>query len=488
MRLFAFISFLWVCNLGFSQDVTDANPLPREDYEIHQVNFLDSILSEKEYLHLVAKYHPIAQQAQLMEEQGEMIVRSNRGGFDPKAFYDFNDKNFKDKNYYDLAHLGLKVPTWYGLEFKTGWEYTYGQFTNPMDNTPSEGLGYVGASLTLGQGLFIDKRRAQLLKAKQYKQMTINDRNNLINDLFRDAIFQYWEWAAAYEKVNLLKSTLKNSETRYVGIKRLAQFGELSSLDTLEAFTQIQAVQTEVFEAEAKYLQETFELNVYLWNNNLEPQDIPDYQKPEALMQKINSGDFQMSVVNTENLIDNHPILMTYQNKLETLLVDKRLKAEKLKPKINLQYNFLTGGYQYRPGEYATNNYKWGVNMSMPIFLRKERGDLALAKIKIEQQQFKNRMKEQEIIAKIQTYKAKMEALIKQGEVYEQAVNGYTTLLRQEEIKLEQGASSLFKLTLREIKMFRASLKLVDLHLKLVQAATMYNHSGGQLYNLDTNL
>ena len=108
-------------------------------------------------------------------------------GFDPKLFYDFLDKNSFEKNYYDLAHVGLKVPTWYGIEFKTGWEYAYGEFTNPMDYTPKDGLGYVGVGVNVGQGLFIDKRRAQLLKAKQYQQMTVNQRNNVINDLYRDA-------------------------------------------------------------------------------------------------------------------------------------------------------------------------------------------------------------------------------------------------------------------------------------------------------------
>ena len=445
MRISVFILLAFNVLFLLGQNLIEKKSVGDPSFLSQELDYQDTILTEKEFMNWVSKYHPISQQAELMKQQGDMLVRSGRGGFDPTLFYDFVDNDFKEKNYYDLAQVGLKIPTWYGVEFKTGWDYAYGNYTNPMDNTPDKGLGYVGIGVNLGKGLLMDKRRAQLLKAKQYQQMNINERNSLLNDLYRDAIYQYWEWSASHKKMELLTSTLENASNRFQGLLTLAEYGELSALDTLEAFTQIQAVQTEVFEAEAKFLQETFELNNFLWGQNLEPLNI-DGLYPDELMMKINSNDFYVQIDTAKSLIESHPILMSYSNKLQTLVVEKRLKAEYLKPKIKLQYNLLTDNFQLNPGEYSTNNYKWGINVSMPIFLRKERGDLSLIKIKIEQQQYKNRLKQQEILAKIKTYEAK---------------------------------------TVREIKMFRANLKLVDLHLKLVQSATAYTHSGGQLYNMN---
>ncbi|MDB4834968.1 TolC family protein [Cyclobacteriaceae bacterium] len=446
-----------------------------------QVNLLDSVLTEEEFLLIVTEHHPVVKQAQLMEAQGEAIVRSSRGGFDPKVFYDFTDKNSFEKNYYDLAHVGLKVPTWYGVEFKTGWEYAYGQYTNPMDYTPSEGLGYVGVGVNIGQGLMIDKRRASLLKSKQYQQMTENERNNMVNDLLRDAIYQYWEWAAACEKYLLLTQTLKHSQDRFVGVRQSFFIGELSVLDTLEAFTQIQAVHTEVFEANAVFLQETFELNNYLWAAGDVPLVVENLF-PEPLMDKITSVGFNDNFNFANTMVKSHPAILSYQNKLEALSIDKKLKADMLKPKINLNYSLVTNNYELDPGKYTTSNSKWGINVSMPIFLRQERGQLQLAKIKIRQQQLKMKYKEQEIIAKTKTYQAKVDALQNQSKVYKQAVDGYQILLDQEEVKMELGESSLFKLTLREIKTFRANLKLVDLHLKLIKAKIAFIHSSGTLY------
>ena len=67
--------------------------------------------------------------------------------------------------------------------------------------------------------------------------------------------------------------------------------------------------------------------------------------------------------------------------KIEGLKVEKRLKANKLLPQIDLQYNFLTETPEV-VRSFSTADYKGGVMFRFPLFLRKERGDLKLAKLK----------------------------------------------------------------------------------------------------------
>ncbi len=80
------------------------------------------------------------------------------------------------------------------------------------------------------------------------------------------------------------------------------------------------------------------------------------------------------------------------------------------------------------------------------------------------------------------SYRIKTNGLITQSKTYNDAVTGYERLLSNEEIKLESGESSLFKITLREIKMYQAKLKLVEINLKLVKSKVAYIHSSGVLY------
>lgn len=441
----------------------------------------DSILSEKEFLSLVIQNHPIAKQAELIALTGEAYTLKSRGGFDPKLFIDYNDKYFSEKNYWDLAQAGLKIPTWYGVEFKTGWEYSYGSFVNPENSTPLDGLGYAGVSVSLTKGLLMDKRRAQLLKAKRYQDMSQNDRDNLVNDLLRDAINQYWNWAASFMKIKVLKQSLKNSETRYKGIKETFFYGEFSVLDTLEAYTQIQALRTDLIKVENEFNTERLLLSNYLWSEESLPLEITDLY-PEDLEDKLNSANFNQNFTVADSLINSHPIILSQQNKLEALKVDRKLKANNLMPKLNLQYNLLTQDYRINPEQYSTNDYKFGFNFSVPLLLRKERGNLRLAKIKVQDQEYKIRIKRQEILTKMNSYRIKTDALTSQTAIYEDAVNGYQRLLKAEERKLESGESSLFKLTLREIKMFSAQLKLIELNLKLIQSRVYFIHSSGTLY------
>ena len=222
-------------------------------------------------------------------------------------------------------------------------------------------------------------------------------------------------------------------------------------------------------------------MNNYLWGESVVPLIIEGLY-PEDLESKVNSVKFNENYLYAESSIANHPLILGYKAKLQTLEVERKMKANKLLPKVNLQYNVLTTNYALNPNEYSLNNYKWGVNMSMPLLIRKERGDLKLTKIKIEQQELKIRLKQQELLAKTRSYKVKTEALEKQSTIYTAAVLGYRRLLKQEEFKLNEGESTLFKLTLREIKMLEANGKLVDLNLKLIKAKTTLIHSRGELY------
>jgi outer membrane protein TolC len=61
------------------------------------------------------------------------------------------------------------------------------------------------------------------------------------------------------------------------------------------------------------------------------------------------------------------------------MLVDRKLKANALLPKVDLSYSYLSEP-QYIDS-YKFENYKVGINFSYPIFLRKERGGSVQYKI-----------------------------------------------------------------------------------------------------------
>ncbi len=77
-----------------------------------------------------------------------------------------------------------------------------------------------------------------------------------------------------------------------------------------------------------------------------------------------------------------------------------------------------------------------------------------------------------------------IENLKKQEQIYDRAVKGYSTLLKQEIRKVENGESTFFKLTIRESKFFNSQLKYIDIQLKLIKSHLSYTHTLGQFYTL----
>jgi len=123
-------------------------------------------LTYTEFLGYVKKYHPLVKNANLEINKAQANLMMARGGFDPKIEVDFSKKQFKDKEYYSILNSSFKIPTWYGIEIKAGFDNNEGIYLNPENTVPNQGLTSLGINVPLGQGLFINQRMADVRKAK----------------------------------------------------------------------------------------------------------------------------------------------------------------------------------------------------------------------------------------------------------------------------------------------------------------------------------
>ena len=144
---------------------------------------LPAVLTREAFVRLVLENHPMARQAALRTEMGDANMRSARGGFDPVAVAGYEEKRFDDKNYFTLLDAGLKVPTWYGVDLIAGFQDNGGDLLDPQAITPEDGLIKAGVQVPLGQGLFIDQRRATFRKAQAYVRATEAERQQLLAGL-----------------------------------------------------------------------------------------------------------------------------------------------------------------------------------------------------------------------------------------------------------------------------------------------------------------
>ena len=419
-------------------------------------------LTYNEYLGYVKKFHPIVKSANLEISNAQANLMMARGGFDPKIEIDFDKKQFKDTNYYSILNSSFKIPTWYGIEVKAGFDNSEGVYLNPQNTLPNQGLTSLGISIPIGQGLFINQRMADLRKAKIQLQLSQAERKLQAIEVVYNASVAYFNWKRNYSEVQLYSTYLKNAKIRFEGVASLIKNGDKPAIDSVEAGIIVRSRKLNLEDAQLKLAKAKLELSNFLWLENnipLELQDdlIPEENLEQTIKETLRTND--LLVANPS--LDNHPKINSLQNKLDILEVDRQLKANFLLPKVDLNYHYLSESNYWN--ETNLNNYKVGVNFSFPVFLRKERGDLQLAKFKIIDTKYALDFERIQLKNKINAQQTEINSLETQRKLLTDLVQDYNTMLRSEERLFMFGESSVFLINSRENNLVSSQLSELSL-------------------------
>lgn len=422
-----------------------------------------SVISLSEYLGYVKSFHPIVKQANLIISESEAKLMKSRGAFDPKLEVDYDRKKFKNTEYFDKLNASFKIPTWYGIELKGNFEENTGEFLNPEADVPEDGLYSAGISIPVARGLLTNKRMAMLKQSKLYVKQAQADRQLLVNSILYDATISYFNWLKTYSEKRVYEDFLTNAEMRFNGIKKSFEVGDKPAIDTLEARITLNDRKLNLEKSRIKFIKSSLELSNYLWLNNNTPIEIED-----GIIPDINTFETIDTTLNTSGLdiesfnIENHPKLQSLDYKIQSLNIEKRLKTNNLLPQIDLQYNFLSETPEVARS-FSTSAYKSGVNINFPLFLRKERADLRLAKIKIQDTEFEIKNTRVTLMNKIDAINQEIDSYVLQNDYTNVIVSDYAKMLTAEERKFFLGESSLFIVNSRESKLIDAKLKAIEI-------------------------
>lgn len=417
----------------------------------------------EQYLQLVKAHHPFMQRAGLLPMQAEANLMLARGGFDPKIFADVSQKYFDGDQYYNIISAGVGIPTWFGLSFYTGYDQTSGYYLNPQNRTPNNGLVYAGAQWTLGQGLFIDKRRADLQQAKMFTQIAEQERVMLVNQLLLDASLAYWDWFAAFNSYSFVNDAYGVTQIRFNAVKQSAFLGERAFVDTLELSIQLQNLDLLRQDFQLQELNRRLECGVFLWADGVVPVEINDNLAPSKSKDNKFSDDLNSIALQLNNIVGNHPEIQRDLLRIDQQQIDLRLKREMLKPVANLKYNAIN-----QPigsdllANYAIQNYTWGFDFGIPILLRKERAGVKLSQLRLQDMNFALDYKRALILMKAQSAINEWQITTKQLELYQRNLKDIDRLLLAERTRFDNGESSVFLVNTREMSLVNAQVKLYE--------------------------
>lgn len=439
------------------------------------------IFTPEAFIQQVRLYHPVAKQANILVEKAAAELMSAKGGFDPVMIADASRKTFDGRNYYFYTNPELKIPTPFGIDIKTGLENNGGDFLNQESSAGK--TSYLGLEILLAKGLLMDKRRAVLQQAKIFQGQSEQERLAVLNDLLFGAYTDYWQWAGAFQLFSIYSKFVDVANIRLRLVRIAYTNGDKAAIDTIEAFTQVQNYRLQQSEALLKLNNASFDLSNYLWQAGDIPAQLPSQYVPDTIQFAMTMVLQPINDLINQSTIQN-PNLKSYELKLNSLEVERKLKFQSLLPSLNLSANLLNKNYYALKGLDAAllqNNYKWGIEFKLPLFLREGRGAYRQAKLKIKETDLQLINKRWQIENKIRSYYNENILLMQQLQTTQNIYNNYFSLLRNEELKFSQGESSLFLVNSREIKVLEMLQKQVELRFKYFKSRYAIEWSAGLL-------
>lgn len=450
---YAIVSFCFLCIIPAKAQSLDVN----------------SVFTVKDFQSLVLRNHPIVKQAFLLGESAQAKVMESLGKFDPLLETHFGRKQFGNKDYYSNWENALKVPLYIaGADLKVGYDRNYGDYTNPQYYTGKSGLGGIGLSVPIGQGLIVDERRNTLWQSQVMQKYAEADKVKQILTIWFNAVQEYWNWYTAYQKYQLMKDGVHLARVRYEAVVKQAELGDKAPVDSVEAFITVQDRQIQLTKLDVELNNARIILSNYLWNENTQPAELPDYAVPE----RVDSSFADMNDAQLKQLLDyaesQHPEILKLKAKSEQLDLDVAYQKEMMKPKLNVNAQLLTRRNtfgDYHPGYYdfRWENYKISLDFSFPLFMRGARGKIRQAQIKKMDNEYDllrtNRTIQNDLFTSYNALTGYNKLLFQQ----KQNIGTQKVLVNAEVSKFDLGESTLFLINSRETKLIDMQMTQQDL-------------------------
>jgi outer membrane protein TolC len=267
---------------------------------------------------------------------------------------------------------------------------------------------------------------------------------------------------------------------RFRAVSNQTLLGDKPPIDSIEAGITVQDREMQLAKSVIEMQNASLILSNHLWNENGAPLELPANAIPQETDPELHLPDRNLLDTLLGQADRQHPELVKLRAKGEQLDIERRYRQEQLKPKINISGALLSrrkdfGSYMPEYYDFNWSNYKVGVDLAFPLFLRSERGKLKEVKIKQQQINYDLVQSGREITNTITASYNSLTAYKSQMTVQIQSINNQQILLTGELQKFDLGESTLFLINSRESK-------LIDMKIKREGIISGYQKKLAELY------
>lgn len=424
--------------------------------------FAQETLTLDEYIGYVKQFHPFVKQANISLNESQAKLLKARGAFDPQLGVDFKEKTVKNSPYYERFNAAFTFPTPLGISLKAEISEADGVLLNPENTVSGEQLYALGADIDLGKGLLANARTITLKQAKRFVQQAEEENKLQINEILEEATHAFLDWYAAYRQWLVLEEFVENAAFRFKGVKKRVLTGDLAAIDSIEARIAYNNRVLMQEQSRLKLKAAAFNASNFLWLED-QPLEIKDSTIPS-----IDEDAFSQSFTPSSLPLENHPKIKVLDYKVAQGRLERQLQRNNLLPEIKLSYRWLSSQNPLQQWQAALdpNNNTTGLKVKLPLFLRKERANLKLASLKLNDLRLAREQARLDLNNKLATLEAKSNSLSNQVNLAQKITADYRRLFNGEQKKFTLGESSLFLVNSREANYLKAAQKAIEIELK----------------------
>lgn len=421
-----------------------------------------------EVLSSVAAHDPRIRRAVEEVRRASGVTTEARGAFDPRVD---GDLGLTGGAYYDLrsANAELRQPTsLWGSEIYVGYRIgvsTDQRWPTYLDNqTLSGGELRAGVELPIWRGGVIDEPRAKRARAIHLEEAAEEDLSSTALNLELAAAGAYWNWVSAGQKLEVTKALLTLAEDRDTQLRRRLAAGSIAEFDVTDNERILLERRALLVSAQRSFEQAAFALSLFLRDASgrsvvPEPSRLPKdaARSPEPEL----AEDLVMSSV-----LSCHPELGSARAMLEAAEVDVKLTRNQLAPELRgrFQYSRDLGELTGTDLDFTLpgNVFQAGLELSMPLLFRDERGRASAARAKVAASRAGIDFLEDQLIARVRDAASAVRAAQERVELSQQVVGTAEELAQGERRRFEYGSSNLIFVNLREQQAAMARVQLID--------------------------
>ncbi|HEX8705760.1 MAG TPA: TolC family protein [Myxococcaceae bacterium] len=419
-------------------------------------------LSLEEVLIAADRHFPTLEAARFEAEGAEAELLAAQGGFDPQVRARAVSIPLSGSPYTRVESvIEQPTPLW-GANLFAGWRYGGGQIPvySGQYETNEHGELRAGVSVPLWRNGPIDRRRAQLARARLGTEAAGYAVEQSRLETTRTATQRYWDWVAAGRRYAIAVSLRQLASDRDTQLSQRVSNGDLAAFEQVDNQRALVQREGQVVAAERLLQQSAIELSLFLRDSNgqpvlPEPARLPGgFPEPEPAERLVGS-------LELESVLTRRPEVQRLEAARAQQRVELELAENQAAPQVDVSVaasrDLGAGSAKLRKPE-----LELGLVLDLPTLNRAARGRAQQTEAGLARLEAQLRLQRDRVGAEVRDALSALEAARERVEVARRELRLARELEQAERTRFELGESTLLFVNLREQTSAEASVREVD--------------------------